>query len=455
MVKYSMDLSSISTIIIGLGKTGLSVARYLKRQNKPFAVCDTRTKFAGIAQFRQSFPEVPIFCGPLDENLLQQAQQLIVSPGIAIDLPAISAAAKAGVEVIGDIELFARAVEQPVIAITGSNGKTTVTTLVTEMAQAANLQVGMGGNIGTPVLDLLTQHYDLFVLELSSFQLETTYSLQTVAAVNLNISDDHLDRYSSLITYAAAKHKIYQQAKTAVLNLDDPLAWEQADISGNCIGFTLNANKVKQFKNVTAFFTVKNDQIICNQELWLPVKALRLQTRHQLANILASFALGYAVKFPQSAMLPVATSFAGLPHRCQEIMFADHIIWLNDSKATNVGAALAAINSVGQTITGKIILIAGGDGKSANFSPLAPSVTKFCRMVILLGKDAVQLAASLNHQTEIQYVQNLTEAVVLAKRFAKAGDAVLLSPACSSLDMFVSYAARGEQFVDAVKKILE
>ena len=306
-----------------------------------------------------------------------------------------------------------------------------------------------------PALDLLIQPHDIFVLELSSFQLETTYSLKTVAAVNLNISDDHLDRYPNLAAYAAAKHKIYQQTQTAILNLDDPVAWEPVDINENYIGFTLNIDEIKLFKNLKCYFTVKNDQLVCNEDAWLPIKALKLQTKHYIANILASFALGYAAKLPKEAMLEVAQSFVGLPHRCQEIIRVNDIVWINDSKATNVGAALAAINSVGQAIIGKIILIAGGDGKNADFSPLTQPISHFCRTVILLGKDAARLATSLDSQTELHYVQDLQEAIVLAKRFAQPGDAVLLSPACSSLDMFASYAVRGEQFSTAVKQVLQ
>ncbi len=455
MLEYSMNSSSLSTIIVGLGKTGWSVARYLQRHSESFAVCDTRSEFSGFAEFQQQFPGVPIFCGTLDENLLKQAKRLIVSPGIAINTAAIRAAAKADVEIVGDIELFTQVAQRPIIAITGSNGKTTVTTLVAEMAKAAGLQVGMGGNIGTPALDLLMQPYDLFVLELSSFQLETTHSLKAIAAVNLNISDDHLDRYSSLATYAAAKHKIYCNAQVAVINLDDPLAWKEADIIGKKVGFTLNSDKAKHFRDLFACFTIKEGYIICNEKKWLPIKSLKLNTMHYLANVLASFALGYATNIAQSAMLKVARNFIGLPHRCQEIMHTDDIVWINDSKATNVGAALAAINSVGQNISGRIILIAGGDGKNADFSPLADPITHFCRMVILLGKDAPQLAANLHHETKVKYVRDLIEAVALAKQFAKAGDAVLLSPACSSLDMFTNYVVRGEQFVNAVEQFLK
>ena len=444
-----MISSKYPYIIIGLGKTGISVANYLQRQNKLFAVCDTRQSPGNLTNFKDNFPEVPVFCGALDAKLLQQAKQLIVSPGVSINHSAICAAAKIGVEIVGDVELFARQVNLPIIAITGSNGKTSVTTIVSEMAKAAGLQVGTGGNIGTPVLDLLDKPYDLYLLELSSFQLETTTSLQATVAVNLNVSDDHLDRYASFADYLTAKQRIYQQASISVINLDDPHAWKNVIINRHTIGFTMTDQRVEL--NIEACFSIKDNYIYLANEKWLAVEQLKLIGKHHLANILASFALGYAMKFPKPAMLDVAKAFTGLPHRCQLVVKHNNILWINDSKATNVGAASTAIESIGNTISGKIILIAGGDGKKAAFTKLAVLIQIYCCHVILLGQDAQRLAASLNVNIKKTFVQDLSAAVSLANQLAQPGDAVLLSPACSSLDMFANYMARGEQFITAVK----
>jgi len=435
-------------IVIGLGNTGISVANYLQQQNKLFAVCDTRQQPQQLGKFQQGFPKVPVFCGELNPTLLQQAKQLIVSPGVSIQHPAIRAAVDAGVEILGDVELFVRQAKAPIIAITGSNGKTSVTTIVSEMAEAAGLRVGMGGNIGIPVLDLLPKKCELYVIELSSFQLETTTSLQASVAVNLNVSDDHLDRYNTFSDYLAAKQGIYQQAGIAVINLDDPVAWRGAAINHDVIGFTLGKQNANP--EVKTYFTVRGDYLCRGEEKWLALAELPLCSKHHLANMLASFALGYAIGLPRVKMLQVAKTFTGLPHRCQQIARYQNVIWINDSKATNVGAAKMAIESIGDAISGKIILIAGGDGKKAKFDALSLPIDIYCREVILLGKDAKRFAASLTKQTKKTFVPNLSMAVNIAQRLAQPGDAVLLSPACSSLDMFKNYIARGEQFIKAV-----
>lgn len=443
-------------IIIGLGQTGFSVARYLRRQGLAFAVCDTREKPANLAEFQQQFPDIPVFCGLLDSALLCQAKQLIVSPGVALATPEILAAQRAGVEIVGDVELFLRENTAPIIAITGSNGKTTVTTLVGDMAKAAGLRAAVAGNIGIPVLDVLPQQHDLwqhdlYVLELSSFQLETTTSLRAAAAVVLNVSDNHMDRYASFQDYVAAKTRIYQNADIVVINLDNPPAWQDAALGKKRIGFTV-ANAAIPV-GVTESFTLIDGQLCCAGKPWIARAELSIQTQHHVANLLAAFALAQAAGIPTDAMLQVARTFAGIRHRCQKFLEKNEVQWINDSKGTTVAASTVALENIASTIKGKIILLAGGDGKGADFSALATPIAHACRAVILLGRDAQKIAAVIPTSVAIHFVTTLDEAVTLAQQLAVAGDAILLSPACASTDMFKNFNERGEQFMTAAQKI--
>ncbi|MSP53327.1 MAG: UDP-N-acetylmuramoyl-L-alanine--D-glutamate ligase [Gammaproteobacteria bacterium] len=460
-------------IIIGLGQTGISVARFLAQKNIDFSVCDTRDSVTNLADFQAEFPDVLVCLGKLDPELLKSATQLIVSPGVAISTPAIAEAQQAGVEIIGDIELFVRHCAAPIIAITGSNGKTTTTTLVSEMAKASGFRVGMGGNIGTPALDLLTSDYNFFVLELSSFQLETTTSLRAAAAVCLNVSDNHMDRYNHFQEYVAAKNTIYHDSKISVINLDDPPAWETATLSKNKIGFTVKDPEVGRLmrskpkerllaSHKQAYrrdsenqhcFSLINNQLCYDGEAWLAIADLPIKTKHHCANLLAAFALGSSCNFKKEAMLYVATSFVGIPHRCQTVAEKNGVMWINDSKATTIAAATVAIENIGATITGKIILIAGGDGKGANFTPFAKPISEYCRAVILLGRDAEQISAILPNSIKPIFLKTLAEAVTQAAILAEAGDAVLLSPACASTDMFKNFVERGELFIKYVKQM--
>lgn len=433
-------MSNKPYIVIGLGLTGISVARYLVQQGRVVHVCDTREAPANLSEFQQKFPEVKVHCGSLDAGLLATAVQLIVSPGIAIETPAIAAAAKAGVEIIGDIELFARVARTPIVAITGSNGKSTVATLLAAMAKTAGLQVGLGGNIGTPALDLLGKDYDVVILELSSFQLETTASLQAEAVVVLNVCEDHLDRYPNYAAYISAKQRLYAQTKLAVVNLDDANSWQNAKLPAQVVGFSLEG--------------VTNEAV---QTVYSPNSLAPLVTSHyfpyQLANFLAAFALGKAIELPEDAMLATMEAFPGLPHRCQTVLRAKGVTWINDSKATNVGSAISAISSVGQNSGGKIILIAGGEGKEADFSVLTQPMRTYCKAIILLGKDSAQLAAIAPLQVQTYCMEAMTAAVALAKSLSCPGDVVLLSPACASLDMYKNYQARGDHFMAEVKRL--
>lgn len=435
-------------LIVGLGMTGLSVARYLYDREEPFAVVDSRENPPGKAEFEKQFPDVPAWFGPFRKSVFKQAKQLIVSPGISVLTDEIKYAHAKGAEVIGDIELFVRSLsQQPVLAITGSNGKTTVTKLVTLMAEKAGKRVLMGGNVGVPVLQLLDEETpDLYVLELSSFQLETTYSMNAKAAVILNISEDHLDRYDSLDSYVAAKARIYDQCEIAVVNRDDARVKRLADLHES-VSFGLDAPVNEQ-----DFGLLEQDGkewFAKGSTPLMPVDEMKIPGRHNQCNALAALALGDQAGLSMSGMLSALRSFEGVEHRSQWVANLNEVDWYNDSKGTNVGATLAALSGM----SGKTVLIAGGQGKGSDFSPLKDVVARKARAVILMGEDAEKLADVLEDFPIKLFAQNMQEAVELAAREAKKGDNVLLSPACASFDMFRNFEERGEVFVQAVRRL--
>lgn len=440
-------------LIVGLGKTGFSCARYLSEHGVEVAVTDSREHPPALDELQEAYPDIAVFVGGFNSEAFKRATCLIVSPGISLREPLIAEARVRGAEIVGDIELFARNVNAPVIAITGSNGKSTVTSLLGDMAKAANLDVRVGGNIGVPALDLLHDpRPDLYVLELSSFQLETTDSLNACAAAILNISEDHMDRYYDLNDYTAAKAKVYYGTGTLIVNLDDKRVMGTVKLirQGRALcGFTTSEPKEKEF----GICNKNNEDYICyGREVLLAVSELKIKGKHNVANALASLALGKEANIPLDAMLTALQKFPGLPHRSQWIAEKNGVAWYNDSKATNVGAAIAAING---TQANKIILIAGGQGKGQDFSPMKDVVKNKVKHLILLGEDAELLNAELSGCTEVSLVTDLSQAVAKAKEIAVAGDAVLLSPACASFDMFSGYEQRGDQFVIAVKEILQ
>lgn len=447
-------MSLISTdkqrIIVGLGVTGLSVARYLAGRGLPFAVCDTRANPPGLDQLQRFAPMADLYLGELDAELLCSAGELIVNPGIALSTPAIQAALQAGVSVVGDIELFARKASAPVVAITGSNAKSTVTTLVGAMAEQAGKRVAVGGNIGTPALDLLDQQPELYVLELSSFQLETTQALNAEVATVLNISEDHMDRYADLAAYHLAKHRIFRGARQVVVNRDDALSRPLVADQLPCWSFGLSR---PDFKGFGLIEQAGEKWLAFEFKALLPVSELKIRGAHNQANALAALALGHAVGLPMPAMLQALREFAGLPHRCQWLGQHAGVDYYDDSKATNVGAALAAIEGLGGDLQGKQVLIAGGDGKGADFSALVAPVTRHCRAVVLLGRDAPLLEQVLGAHVPVQRVDTLEQAVTAAAALARPGDAVLLSPACASLDMFRNFEERGRLFAAAVGRL--
>jgi UDP-N-acetylmuramoylalanine--D-glutamate ligase len=436
-------------VVVGLGKTGLSCVRFLRRLGYAVAVNDTRRQPPGLEELQRDFPDVEFSLGSLDESLLLRAAEIICSPGISIQEPALlSARLNAGIPVIGDIELFCRATTAPIVAITGSNAKSTVTTLVGLMAEKAGIRVGVGGNLGTPVLELLDERNTLYVLELSSFQLETTHSLQAAAAVILNISEDHMDRYKNLQEYHRAKDRIFRNCHFYVTNRQDSLTTPLSPVAAPHTSFGTD------MPEHDSWGVIREDGqswLAFGSQKLMPSSEMLIFGEHNIANALAALALGSAVNIPLDAMLSVLREFPGLDHRCQLVTRSRGVAWYNDSKGTNVGATLAALDGLGPVISGKIILVAGGQGKGQDFTPLSASLARFGKSVILLGEDADRIAAALADGIPRERVGSLEAAVQRAAELAVPGDAVLLSPACASFDMFKGYDDRGRCFVAAVK----
>lgn len=444
----SLIASDHFRIVVGLGKSGMSLVRFLANRDIAFAVADTRENPPELATLRRDYPQVEVRCGELDVEFLCRADELYVSPGLALATPALQQAAARGVKLSGDIELFARNAKAPIIAISGSNAKSTVTTLVGEMAVAAGKRVAVGGNLGTPALDLLDDAIELYVMELSSFQLETTDQLNAEVATVLNVSEDHMDRYSGLPAYHLAKHRIFRGARQVVVNRQDALSRPLPMENVPCWTFGLN---VPDFKGFGLREENGEKYLAFEFQTLMPVRELKIRGAHNQSNALAALALGHAAGLPFDAMLASLRTFAGLAHRCQWLRERDGVSWYDDSKATNVGAALAAIEGLGADIDGKLVLVAGGDGKGADFSALRAPVAAHCRAVVLLGRDAERLAQALGDSVPLIRVGSLDEAVQQGAALAQPGDAVLLSPACASLDMFKNFEERGRLFAQAVE----
>jgi UDP-N-acetylmuramoylalanine--D-glutamate ligase len=466
----SLITSDQLKVVIGLGQTGLSCARYLAKKGLRFALVDTRANPPDLERIKTEFAGIDIRLGELDAAYLMQASELILSPGVSQQLPAIKAAVASGVALIGDIDLFCREVSAPIVAITGSNAKSTVTTLVGEMAKTAGIDVGVGGNLGTPVLDMLTAgEQSLYVLELSSFQLETVHDLRAQVATVLNISPDHLDRYEGMQGYYQAKHRIFRGCRSAVENRDDPLTHPLLPKDVELVGYRLSKPDLKVFGLVNEAGSGSEDTVewlaIGNQQL-MRSRDIKMPGRHNVANALAALALGRAVNIPMDAMLDTLKTFGGLEHRCQWVAKKNDLNFYNDSKGTNVGATVAALDGLGADLAGeqRIVLIAGGDGKGADFDDLIVPVNRYVRAVVLIGKDAEKIRATffntaglansaVDTVADILLESTLESAVQRAVSIALPGDIVLLSPACASLDMFKNYADRGHQFVAAVSAL--
>lgn len=447
----AMQLHKQNTLVVGLGQTGLSVARYLHSQGEVFAVVDSRPNPPGKDAFLTQFPDVPYAFGAFADavELFAQAQTLVVSPGVAVATPEIRAAQARGAAIIGDIELFVREAQAPVVAITGSNGKSSVTTLVDLMAKKAGMVSYAGGNLGYAALDLLEQPVpDLYVMELSSFQLETTQSLRAVAAVVLNVSEDHMDRYASYADYAAAKAVIYQHCDCAVVNREDPLVVGMLSdaVYGKSVSFGLDIPAAGQY-GVREHLGKR--WLAQGETLLLAADEMKLPGEHNIANALAALALGEAAGIPLAGMLAALREFTGLPHRTQWVRERNGVNWYNDSKGTNVGATLAALAG----LPGKTVLIAGGQGKGADFAPLAPVAMEKARALVLIGEDRNKIADVVEDKVLYLLAESMEDAVQLAAELAQPGDNVLLSPACASFDMFRGYGHRGDVFSDLVRRL--
>ncbi len=443
------NLQHKNCVIVGLGQTGLSCARFLRKRDAAVAIMDTRELPPALHTLQQEYPEVLVHTGGLSTEWLQHADQIILSPGVDPRLPELQAAASAGIEMMGDIEIFARYADAPVIAITGSNGKSTVTTLVSLMAQLAGYKLATGGNLGTPALDLLDEApVDFYLLELSSFQLETVSSLNAFASVVLNISPDHLDRYNSLLDYQQTKKRIYQGTGVMIINRDDPVVSAMADSQRQTIGFGVKQHGEKDF----GVRLVNGQSWLCEGPYELmPVSDMKIAGQHNIANALAALALGSVMGLPMHAMLSALREYKGLPHRCRLVRELHGVRWYNDSKATNVGASIAAIE--GLAGNGGLVLILGGVGKGQDFSGLTPVLKTHVSAVVLIGEAASEIAEIMPSSVTTETADSIKSAVNLAAKFAKEGMQVLLSPACASFDMFLSYVDRGQQFEQAVREL--
>ncbi|RLA46768.1 MAG: UDP-N-acetylmuramoyl-L-alanine--D-glutamate ligase [Gammaproteobacteria bacterium] len=445
VVAQDVIASSVNRVVVGLGVTGLSCARHLYARGIPFTVVDTRSAPPGLAQLRREMPDVTVFAGNYPAEIIDSAVELIVSPGIALDDPIVSRALAADVAVVGDIDLFVREAGAPVVGITGSNAKSTVTELLGQMARDARLNVGVGGNLGTPALDLLADDRELYVLELSSFQLERAGRLDLAVAVVLNVSADHLDRHGTMSNYHQVKHRIFRGCRKAVVNRNDPLTVPLVAADVEIVSWRMGEPELGGF----GLRQVDEVETLCYEfDALLPTSQMGLVGRHNVANALSALALGYAAGLGLETMVATLREFAGLPHRCQQVAEIAGVRFVNDSKGTNVGATEAALNGLGEARN--IILIAGGQGKGADFSQLQGAVARHCKLLLLIGEDAELLRQALGDVVPVAIESSLDSAVAAAAAQARPGDCVLLSPACASFDMFCGYVERGQAFCQAV-----
>ena len=438
-------------VVAGLGISGVSAVNYLYQQGYQVAVTDSRATPPGHDKIPT---DVLRSFGQLDTELLLKAEEIILSPGLAPQLPEIQAAIAQGIPVISDIQVLRRATDVPIVAITGSNAKSTVTTLMGEMAKAAGKKVAVGGNLGRPALDLLQDEPELIILELSSFQLETTSNLKAKVAVILNMSEDHLDRHGDMVGYHTAKHRIFQGCESYVYNRDDGLTRPLVADAIPHLSFGLNAPDLNQFG-------VLRDEkgymyLAKGRERLLNSKEMYIQGSHNIANALACLALGEKIGLPLDVMLETLKTFKGLEHRCEFVAEKNNVRYYDDSKGTNVGATLAAVNGLGQALAvdqAKVVIILGGQGKGQDFSPLSEPLLQYARHVVFIGEDAKKIEADLSTEIPRTHATTLKDAVEQATEVAQSGDAILLSPACASFDMFKSYNDRGQQFVQCVNHL--
>ncbi|WP_111895047.1 UDP-N-acetylmuramoyl-L-alanine--D-glutamate ligase [Acinetobacter sp. MB5] len=438
-------------VVAGLGISGVSAVNFLVEHGYQVAVTDSRATPPGHDQIPS---HVQTSFGKLDVDLLLQAEEIILSPGLAPQLPEIQQAIAKGISVVGDVQLLRRATAVPIVAITGSNAKSTVTTLVGLMAKDAGKKVAVGGNLGRPALDLLKDDPELLVLELSSFQLETTSHLNAEVAVVLNMSEDHLDRHGDMWGYHQAKHRIFQGVKKVVFNRDDNLTRPLVPDTTPMQSFGLNAPDIHQYgilKDLdgTIWLARGRERLLKSSEMYI-------QGTHNVANALACLALGEAIGLPTDSMLETLKNFKGLEHRCEYVATVNDVRYYNDSKGTNIGATLAAIDGLGAAIEaqqGKVAVILGGQGKGQDFKALRDSLQKYVKVAVLMGEDAPVIGQAIEGTTTLLQAESLAQAVQLCQQQTHANDVVLLSPACASFDMFKGYSDRGHQFVACVNAL--
>lgn len=438
---FSLTPATSHLLVLGLGTTGLSIVRFLTRYHFKFTLVDSRRHPPMAAQLSNEFPNVTLITASFESIDFTPATHLIVSPGISLNQAAIKTAFTHGAILLSDIDLFALSTDTPIIAITGSNGKSTVTTMLGDMGNAAGKKTAIGGNLGTAALDLLNAKVNLYILELSSFQLERTCALNATAATVLNISADHLDRHKTLSSYCFEKQKVFRGDGQMILNADDQNVIKMQQQERKITWFSLH-------KSVGFHLAYKKSGEYLaygNHEL-MPCADLPLEGRHNIANALAALALGYAVGLALDTMCLALKRFKGLEHRMQYVAKVNGIHWINDSKATNIGACIAALEGYDD----KVILLAGGDGKGANMDELQASVKKRAKSVILMGKDAKLIEQALRACVPLYHADSMQKAVACATKLASAGETVLLSPACASLDQYKNYQQRGDRFITEV-----
>lgn len=433
-------------LVFGLGATGLSIARYLRRNDADAMFLDSRDEPPGIDELRNVWPDADLILG--DAKLPQGVDRIIVSPGIADNHDLLQSARKKKLEVVSDIEIFAREARAPFVAVTGSNGKSTVTTLLYHMCRASGRKVLAGGNLGEPALDLLDETQpDVYVLELSSFQLQRTATLPAEVAVLLNVSPDHLDWHADEDEYRQSKYRVYREARAAVVNRSDEKAAEHAADIDKVITFGLDEPDDDQYglrREDDVVFLARGDTLL------IATTDMAMVGLHNQANALAALAAGELLGLDMASMLQVLNEFPGLPHRMQFVARKAAVDYINDSKATNVAAAVASIKS----IEGNVVLIAGGDGKGGDFADLAVALEGKLRAAVLIGQDAELIAAALDTVMPVYFAQDMVDAVCKAAGYAEADDTVLLAPACASFDQYANYGARGDAFCDAVEALL-
>lgn len=438
-------------VVAGLGISGVAAVNFLHEQGYRVAVTDSRANPPGHDQIST---EVQSSFGALDQELLLAAEEIIISPGLDPKLPEIQAAIAKGIPVVSEIQILRRATDKPIVAITGSNAKSTVTTLFGLMAADAGKNVAVGGNLGRPALDLIKDDPELYVLELSSFQLETTSNLNAEVAVVLNMSEDHLDRHGDMMGYHTAKHRIFQGVKKVVHNRDDSLTRPLVPDSTPMQSFGLNAPDLNQYgvlreDDGTMWLARGRERLIQSSELYI-------QGMHNIANALACLALGEAIGLARESMLATLKTFKGLEHRCEFVKELHGVRYYNDSKGTNIGATLAALDGLGAAIQakgGKVAIILGGQGKGQAFTALREALTQYAKVAVLIGEDRTMIENAIQGTTALLHAQTLEQAVHLCQQHTQANDVVLLSPACASFDMFKGYSQRGQQFVACVNAL--